>query len=180
MRSPTSRPGVFVPSSAAYHSEAALSFGSRTNFPITFPMTRDSSEFQAENRNVSRHSIIRSPIIGHPRQVCYLRHLGTRFPLYPILRSSTLCFPRLPSLQPDDDLMTSTLLSRAMWSLKNHRPSRSNSFILSQVLHPANTDGISSSYASNASIARVSGSSSGELPLASPSDPILNTPLLSS
>jgi len=168
-------PLIPVPSSAAYDSEAALSFGSRTNIPITFPMTRDSSEFQAENRNVSRHH---HQIPRHPRQVCHLRHLGTRFPLYPILRSSTLCLPRLPSLQPDDDLMTSTLLSRAMWLLKNHRPSRSNTFILSQVLQPANTDGISSSYASNASIASVSGPSSGELPLASPSDPILNTPLL--
>jgi len=107
MRSPTSRPGVFVPSNAAYHSEAALSFGSRTNIPITFPMTRDSSEFQTENRNVSRHH---HQILHHPRQVCHLRHLGTRFPLYPVFRSSTLCFPRHPSLRPDDDLMTSILL----------------------------------------------------------------------
>jgi len=205
IRSPVFPPGVFipitpVPSSAPYHTEAALSFNSRTNIPVTIPMhsPRESyngpelsqpQDSDAAPSSSRLHSYPPPPATGTPSRS--LPDLLRR-PVSLVPASQITQFILTPSSSPPDDANYSnpSFFSRALSVIKSYSSSHSNSFTLSRVLHPPKRDGVSSPpppYRSNASVSSVE-----QVPVSLPpfpeiatalghfqqSQPILNTSLL--
>lgn len=161
-------PGVFipltpVPPSAPYHAEAAMSFNSRTNIPVTIP-TQTPSDAPPSDLHSYPPTPSQSPTELQRRPVSLIPASQiTQFILSP------------SSIPPEADDPDSSFFSRALSVIKSHRPSRSNSFTLSRILHPPKRDGVSSPpppYLSNAS-----SSSFEQVPTPLPPLPDITTPL---
>jgi len=201
IRSPMFPPGVFipltpVPSSAPYHTEAAMSFNSRTNTPVTITPRQlsngaelsQSQDSDAAPSSSCVHSYPPPPATVTPsHSPDILRRPVSHFPASQITQFILAPSSSTPS---DADSSDSSFFSRALSVIKSLRPARSNSFTLSRVLHPPKRDGVSSPpppYRSNASVSSVE-----QVPVSLPalpetatalghfqqSQPVLNTSLL--
>ncbi|KAF9476632.1 hypothetical protein BDN70DRAFT_934888 [Pholiota conissans] len=180
IRSPAFPPGVFipltpVPSTSALHTEAALSFHTRTNIPTPPILPESSSQFTLQDQRSSRsssssiHSYPPTPTASTstlsppppstsdaesseqtPRKT-------TGRPIAPRASSQITQFLLAAhSSQPVQQSESTSFLSRALSVLKSHQPSHSNSFTLSRVIAPLPTSP-PPPYASSVSVATITG-----------------------
>ncbi|KJA22616.1 hypothetical protein HYPSUDRAFT_139010, partial [Hypholoma sublateritium FD-334 SS-4] len=159
IRSPTFPPGVFIPltpvsAGSVLHTEAAMSFNTRTNIP-TPPglLAESSSQFTLQDRESTSST---ASVHSYPPTPTATTQINIR-PPSPIditdasfERTPQKARPRRPaqgspsqitqfllsahSSQPVEQPVNASLFARALSLVKSQRPSHSNSFTLSRVL----------------------------------------------
>ncbi|KAF8809825.1 hypothetical protein BYT27DRAFT_7093215 [Phlegmacium glaucopus] len=153
IRSPGFPPGVFiplvpVPQTAQYHTEASMSFSSRTNIPGAAaqlgeeeptPFTiHDDDEVEADiSSPASIHSYPPTPTIGERSSSSSFASTSLRSSLKPIPTQITQFVLAPSSIQPTHQPANASFFTRALSILKSHQPSHSNSFTLSRLLTPS-------------------------------------------
>ncbi|KAF8949971.1 hypothetical protein BDZ97DRAFT_1923626 [Flammula alnicola] len=184
IRSPAFPPGVFipltpVPSTSTLHTEAAMSFNTRTNIlspPVDLP--ESSSQFTLQDEEVassssSIHSYPPTPtavINVQPPTPMTTQGTSDQTPKKSLRRpakqnvSSQITQFLLSeySLPPVQQPENASFFTRALSALKSHRPSHSNSFTLSRVITPTPTSP-PPPYASNVSITGQANQSSAAI-----------------
>ncbi|KAJ3494611.1 hypothetical protein NLJ89_g10774 [Agrocybe chaxingu] len=183
-------PSEDVPSSAPFYTDAALSFNSRTNIPVTSNPAEEVQftlqEEQVASSSSSVHSYPPTPtavvnvIPPTPNDVPGSSKSPPRKPLRapPMVSSQITQFVLAPSsIQPAQQLVNASFLARAFSALKSQRPSHSNSFTLSRLL-PPNPQSPPPPYASRISVVTEAAQSTTAIVPEQPPQPLLHTPLL--
>ncbi|KAF8153926.1 hypothetical protein B0H34DRAFT_719597 [Crassisporium funariophilum] len=164
IRSPSFPPGVFipltpVPQKAPYHTDAAMSFSSRTNIPaMPPPGVEEETQFTLQDEDItsssaSLHSYPPTPTtVVQPPSPTTASGMGDAGPASAAHRPKRSLRSQLKQQAPQTEITTFVLsassnqtvqqaanasfFARALSVLKSHRPTHSNSFTLSRVISP--------------------------------------------